>query len=149
MTETKQEQIVAALHTALRGITGVGGRVYRSRTEAFSRDESPAVTVEHGPASASVPQVSTCYIDWTFQVVVAVYSRGQHGINGPSPDQAADPVIKSIHSNLMADRSIGGLAMDLIPLSRDPQLQSAENPVMWTVLTYQVRFRTSITDLGS
>jgi hypothetical protein len=149
MTTTKQEQIVAVLYAALENTAGVSGRIYRSRTEAFSRDESPAVTVEHGPASASVPPVSTCYIDWTFQVVIGVYSRGQHGISGPSPDQAADPVIRQIHANLMADRSVGGLAMDLIPLSRDPQLQSAENPAMWTVLSYQVRFRTSITDLGA
>jgi hypothetical protein len=144
---SKQEQIVAALFTALQNTTGVGGRIYRSRTEAFSRDESPAITVEHGRSDARIEPVSTCRTDWTFQLIVAVFSRGVHG--GASPDQLADPVIQSIHTKLMTDRTIGGLAQDIIPLSRDPQLISAEDPVMWTLLTYQIRYRTSITDLAS
>jgi hypothetical protein len=146
---TKQEQIVAACYTALAGTVGVSNRIYRSRTEAFSRDESPAITVEHGRSDANIEPISTCRTDWTFQLIIAVFSRGMHGANGPSPDQVADPVIESLHSKLMADRTIGGLAMDIIPQSRDPQLVSAEDPVMWTVLTYQVRYRTTIENLSS
>jgi hypothetical protein len=144
---TKQEQIVAACFALLAGTADVGSRIYRSRTEAFSRDESPAIIVEHGRSDARIEPVSTCRIDWTFQLIVAVFSRGVHG--GTSPDQLADPVIQSIHTKLMTDRTIGGLAQDIIPLSRDPQLISAEDPVMWTLLTYQIRYRTSITDLAS
>lgn len=144
---SKQEQIVAACYALLDGTVGVGSRIYRSRTEAFSRDESPAITVEHGRSDARVEPVSTCRIDWTFQLIVAVFSRGVHG--GTSPDQVADPVIQSIHTRLMTDRTIGGLAQDIIPISRDPQLVSAEDPVMWTVLTYQIRYRTTITDLAA
>jgi hypothetical protein len=144
---SKQEQIVAACHASLAGTVGVGSRIYRSRTEAFSRDESPAITVEHGRSDARIEPVSTCRIDWTFQLIVAVFSRGVHG--GISPDQVADPVIQSIHARLMADRTIGGLAQDIIPVSRDPQLVSAEDPVMWTLLTYQIRYRTSLTDLAA
>lgn len=144
---TKQEQIVAACRGLLTGVAGVpSSRIYRARTEAMSRNESPAVVIEHGRADAIVEPVSVCKIDWTFQLLVAVYAVGQHG--GTSPDQVADPVIASIHTKLMTDRTIGGLAQDIIPLSRDPQYVSAEDPVAWTVLTYQVRFRTSITDLS-
>jgi hypothetical protein len=147
MSTTRQEQIVAAVATALAPTAGAT-RVYRSRTEAYSRDESPAVSIEHGTATASERPVSTCYIDWSFQLTIAVFSRGQHGINGPSADQVADPVIRSIHALLMADRTLGGLAQDLWPLSRDPQIISAEDPTTVTVLTYQVRYRTGVTDLS-
>ena len=141
-TATKREQIMAAVATALVNTTGVSTRIYRSRVEAFSRNESPALVIEPGTDTAASEPVSTCKIDWTFQLIIAVYTRGA------IPDQVADPVIKSVHSKLMTDRSIGGLAMDLWPVSVEPQLASADLPALWTVLTYQVRYRSSITDLS-
>jgi hypothetical protein len=150
---TRQEQIVAYAAALLVGVDGVGNRIYRSRTEAYSRDESPAVSIEPGPDTASSQPVSTCYIDWTFQLVIAVFSRGTvppagTPLLGLSADQVADPVIQSIHSRLMSDRSIGGLAMDVWPISRVPQMVSAEDPSIVTVLTYQVRYRTGVLDLS-
>jgi len=148
-TTTRAEQILAALATELAATSGVSGRVYRSRTEAFSRNESPSVIIEPSTDTASSQPVSTCYIDWKFQVTVAIFTRSVHGIGQESPDQVADPVVKSVHGLIMADRTLGGLAMDIWPLSRDPQIVSAEDPSMVTVLTYQIRYRTSVTDLGS
>jgi hypothetical protein len=145
---TRQEQILAQVATTLAATSGATGRVYRSRTEAYARNESPAVSIEPGPDAASAQPVSTCYIDWTFQLLIGVFARGEHGPGRPSADEVADPVIQSIHSLLMADRSIGGLAMDIWPLSRDPQIISAEDPSTVTVLTYRVRYRTSVTDLS-
>jgi hypothetical protein len=141
-TATKREQIMAAVAATLVNTTGVSTRIYRSRVEAFSRNESPALVIEPGTDTAASEPVSTCKIDWTFQLIIAVYTRGA------IPDQVADPVIKSVHSKLMTDRSIGGLAMDLWPVSVEPQLASADLPALWTVLTYQVRYRSSITDLS-
>jgi hypothetical protein len=140
---TKREQILAAVATKLAPTAGATGRVYRSRQEAFSRNESPAVVIEPGPESAATEPASTCKIDWTFTLVVAVYARGTIA------DQVADPVVKSVHSLLMADRSINGLAMDLWPLGRDPQLERADLAAVWEVLTYRVRYRTSVTDLSA
>jgi len=141
-TATKREQIMAAVATVLADTANVGSRVYRSRAEAFSRNESPALVIEPGTDTAASEPISTCKIDWTFQLIVAVYTRGA------IPDQVADPVIRSIHGKLMADRSVGGLAMDLWPVSVEPQLASADTPAMWTVLTYQVRYRSSVEDLA-
>jgi hypothetical protein len=140
---TKQEQILAAVYTMLQPLTETQGRVYRSRQEAFSRSESPAVVIEPGPDSAAPEPVSTCKIDWTFTLAIAVYARGE------VPDQVADPVIEEIHSLLMADRDLAGLAMDLWPISRDPQFDKADMAAAWVVLLYRVRYRTSVTDLGS
>jgi hypothetical protein len=149
MTTTKSEQILAYLATELADLDGVSGRVYRSRTEAFSRNESPSVIIEPSTDTASSQPVSTCYIDWTFQVLIAIFSKGVHGLGQDSPDQIADPVIHAIHDLVMTDRTLGGLAMDVWPLSRDPQIVSSEDPSMVTVLTYQVRYRTSLLDLGA
>lgn len=143
MAVTKQEQILAAVATTLASVDGATGRVWRSRQEAFSRNESPAVVIEPGPDTAATEPVSTCKIDWTFTLVVAIYARGE------VPDQVADPVVHSVHSLLMADRNLGGLVMDIWPLSRDPQFDKAELAAVWVVLSYRVRYRTSVEDLST
>ena len=75
MTAIKRESIVAAVTSALAGTTGVSTRIYRSRAEAFARDEAPAIIIE--PA-ADVPRgepVSTCKIDWTLTIAIIVGLR--------------------------------------------------------------------------
>ena len=139
---TKREQILAAIATTLEGTADVGTRIYRSRVEAFARNEAPALVIEPGTDSAAEEQVSTCKIDWRLPVLIAVYTRG------PIPDQLADPIIASIHSQLMADRTLAGLAMDIWPGTVDPQMEKADQPALWTVLTYNVRYRSSVTDLS-
>lgn len=140
---TKRESILAAIASTLAGTTGVGTRIYRSRMEAFARNEAPALVIEPGTDSASEELVSTCKIDWRLPVLIAVYTRGA------VPDQLADPIISSIHSKLMADRTLGGLGMNIWPGTVDPQMEKADQPALWTVCTYNVRYRTSVTDLAN
>ena len=140
---SKREQILAAVAATLAGTTGVSTRIYRSRVEAFARNEAPALVIEAGTDTAAEELVSTCKIDWRMPVLVAVYTRGA------VPDQLADPIIISLHSKLMADRTLGGLVMDIWPGTVDPQLEKADQPALWTVCTYNVRYRTSVTSLES
>lgn len=140
---SRREQILAKIATTLAGTVGVSTRIYRSRVEAFQRNEAPALVIEPGIDTSAPEPVSTCKIDWTLQVLIAVHTRG--GI----PDQTADPTIVSIHSKLMADRTLGGLAMDCWPVSIEPQFDKADMTSNWTVLTYQVRYRTSISSIES
>ena len=140
---TKREQILAAVDTLLAATAGATGRVYRSRQEAMSRNESPAVVIMPGRSPAAPEPVSTCKIDWTFTLLILVYARGT------IPDQVADPVVKSVHSLLMADRSLGGLVMDIWPMSRAPEFDRAESAAVVEALTYRVQYRTSIEDLGA
>lgn len=141
MTTTRREQILSAIATALEDTEGVSGRVYRSRVEAFSRNEAPALIIEPGPDRAQVYAI--CKLDWTMDVLVVVHTRGQ------IPDQLADPIVADVHSKLMADRSLGGLAIDIVPTLSDPQRDKADLTSLWQVLTYQVRYRTAIDDLTS
>jgi hypothetical protein len=48
----------------------------------------------------------------------------------------------------MADRSLGGLAMDIWPLSRNPGFDAADGAAVVEVLSYRIRYRTSVTDLS-
>lgn len=138
---SKREQILQAITTALAGTTQVSTRIYRSRVDAFARNEAPALVVEGGPERCNI--VSNCKLDWTMDLIVAIYTRGI------TPDQLADPIRADVHAKLMANRTIGGLAIDILPTSMDPQLEKADQPALWMVNTYSVRYRTSVTSLES
>jgi hypothetical protein len=140
MTYSIREQILAAIATALTNTTQVGTRIYRSRVEAFSRSEAPALVIEPGTDEV-LQELSICKLDWRLTVTVAVYVRGA------IPDQVADPIIADVHAKLMADRTLGGLAMDVIPVSVDPQIEKADQVASWTVITWAVRYRTSVTSI--
>ena len=139
---TRREQILTAITTALAGTTGVGSRIYRSRVEAFSRGESPAISLE--PIN-DTPATNTSLptLDWSLTVRIAVIVRGA------IPDQLADPIVESLHSLVMADLSLGGLAMDIIPASVDWQLIEADQPAGVVLCDYVVRYRTSVGSLSA
>ena len=139
---TRREQILSAITTALVGTTGVGSRIYRSRVEAFSRGESPAISLE--PIN-DTPATNTSLptLDWSLTVRIAVIVRGA------IPDQLADPIVESLHSLLMVDLSLGGLAMDIIPASVDWQLIEADQPAGVVLCDYVVRYRTSVGSLSA
>ena len=139
---TRREQILSAITTALAGTTGVGSRIYRSRVEAFSRGESPAISLE--PIN-DTPATNTSLptLDWSLTVRIAVIVRGA------IPDQLADPIVESLHSLVMADLSLGGLAMDIIPASVDWQLIEADQPAGVVLCDYVIRYRTSVGSLSA
>ena len=139
----KRESILAAIATALDGTVQVGARIYRSRAEAFARNEAPALLIEPGPDTPREEPVSTCKIDWRLSVDVVVYTRGA------IPDQLAGPIVADVHSKLMADRTLGGLAMDIWPGPVQHQKDQADAAAGWTVCNYSVRYRTSLTDLSA
>ena len=139
---TKRETILASIRTALTGTAEVGNRIYRSRVEPLSRNEAPAIVVE--PVSDQAQQnTSLPTLDWSLTVRVAVIVRGT------VPDQVADPIVQDMHSRLMADLTLGGIAYDVQPLSVQFELQSADQPAGVVICDYAVRYRTSITDLST
>lgn len=136
---SKSEQILAYVANALEATSGIT-QVYRSRVEAFSRNEAPVIVVE--PAAETAREMSTCKLDWTLPVLIVIHTRGN------VPDQLADPIRVSAHGLLMADRTLGGLALDIIPTATDPQRDKADLTSLWLVCTYEVRYRTAANDLS-
>jgi hypothetical protein len=138
---TKRESIMQALFTALSGTTGVGTRIYRSRVEPVARAESPALVLE--PVSDVVEQ-NTCLptLDHVLTVRVVVIVRAT------VPDQTADPIVQSLHGKIVADLSLGGLAIDVQPGPTEFTLEQADTPVGVIYCTYRVIYRTSVADLS-
>ena len=139
---TKREQILAAIATALASTTGLSGRVYRSRVTAVQRAESPAIVVE--PISDTPTQnTSLPTLDWRMRVRVSVIVRGD------VPDQLADPVIESMHTKMVADLTLGGLAIDVQPDEVSFTLVDADQPAGVIFNDYIVQYRTSVASLSS
>ena len=138
---TKRENILAAIKTALTGTTGVGTRIYRSRVEPMSRNESPAIIIE--PVSDTpVQNTSLPTLDWTLRVRIVVIERGT------VPDQAADDTIQSLHSKMMADLTLGGYAIDVEPAQTSFQLLEADQPAGVIFCEFEIRYRTQVADLS-
>lgn len=139
---TKREQVLTAIRTALTGTTGVGTRIYRSRVEPLTRQESPAIVVE--PVNDSAEQNTALpTLDWSLTVRVAIIVRGD------IPDQVADPIIESAHAKIMADLSLGGYAIDVQPISVTFDLQEADQPAGVIMMDYLVRYRTNVANLAT
>lgn len=137
---TKRERILAAVKTALTGTAGVGTRIYRSRVDPLSRGESPALIVE--PVSDTPEQnTSLPTLDWTLRIRVVVIERSN------VPDQAADDTIESLHSKIMTDLTLGGLAIDIQPAQTSFELLEADQPAGVIFCEYEIRYRSQVADL--
>jgi hypothetical protein len=64
------------------------------------------------------------------------------------PDQAADPIIESMHSKLVADLTLGGLCYDVQPGPTEFTLEAADTPVGVIFNNYRILYRTSVSDLS-
>ena len=137
---TKRESILQAIKTILDGISGPTG-VYRSRVTAFTRAESPAlllIFLQDTPNHVALP-----IIDWTMRVRVSIIQRGD------VPDSGADDLVQDVHSALVGDLTLGGLAMDLQPASVDLQLMEADQEAGIINLDFNVLYRTELADISA
>ena len=147
MTASIREQILNRIHTVtLPGIAEVGQRIYRSRAQAMSRNEAPAIIVSPGnddPFNAPrTTGASMGRLDQTLAVLIEVYVRGD------IPDQLADPIGVQIHQRMMADRTMGGLAKDVQPDGWRPQYEAADLTAGWFGFQFLVKYRTLDSDIS-
>jgi hypothetical protein len=140
---SKREQIMAALFTALDGnVTGVAsGNVFRSGVVAYASGNMPAVSIEPVNDSASSDVVG--YLDWSLSVRVRAIVMDE------VPDSAADTMIVDIHDAVMADTSLGGLSMDILPTAVNYVFEDGEKPIGIISMDYRVTYRTSETNLSA
>lgn len=139
---TKREQILQAIEAALAGTTGVSNRIYRSRVTAMQRAESPAIVIE--PISDTPTQnTSLPTLDWRMRVRVTVIVRAT------VPDQAADPIIESMHAKMVADLTLGGYAIDVQPDEVTFNMLDADQPAGVIFNDYIVQYRTTVASLAA
>ena len=139
---TRREQILTGMATALASVSGVNGRVYRSRVEPIARNESPAVIIEPVSDQADVPDV-VGRINWRLTVRVTVYVRAN------VPDQAADSIVQSMYSKVMADPTVGGYALDIRPVSTSFEMVEADVAAGIIASEFEVLYQSAFSDIST
>lgn len=133
---SRREQILRNVVTALNAGSAP---VYRSRVEPLSREESPAIVVEPVQDQASQTAIGRLY--WQLGVRVSLIVRGD------TPDQIADPIIQEIHTNIMADLTLGGAAYDVQPTDVRFEMIEGDMPIGVITMDYNVLYITNLHDL--
>ena len=138
---SKREDILDAIKTALANTTGVGTRIYRSRTIPLAqRSQLPALIIEWNNDAAE-QNTSLPTLDWSLSVTVTVLSSGD------VPDEQADDTLVSMHSKMMADLTLGGEAIDVQPSSVSFEAIDGDSPIGVTSCEYIILYRTEVDDL--
>ena len=140
---TKRELILAKIKTQLAGTTGVGTRIYRSRVTPVSRDEGAVLIFEH---TNDACEVRVNNLKWTLSVRLSIITRGS---KLKTLDQAADPIVKSIHSKLLSDVTLGGNAIDITPRNVSFDIVDGDQPSGVVSLDYIIIYQTTIADLST
>ena len=140
MTASIREQILNHLAiSTLPGTVLVGSRIYRSRAQAYSRSESPAISISPGDENpVNAPRTigaSLGRLDNVLPVLIEIYVRGD------VPDQLADPIGVDVHARMMADRTLGGLAHDVQPDGWAPQYDPADATAAFIGHRFLIRYR--------
>ena len=138
---TKRERILAAITTSLANTVGVGTRIYRSRAEALTRSETPALIIEPISDTPEDTQAFNNKVNWEFKIRVSVVVRGS------IPDQVADPTIESLHTKVLTDPSVGGLALDVRPSTTSFEILEADNPAGVIGCEFDISYRTAYNSL--
>ena len=133
---TKRERILAKIKTDLAGTTGVGTRIYRSRAEAFTRSETPAIIIE--PISDTPQDTSSFYNSVTHElrIRITVVARGA------VPDNVADPTIESMHNKVLSDPTLGGLCIDIRASTTSFEILEADQPAGVISCEFDIEYRT-------
>lgn len=136
---SKREKIVRAIMDALAPIPGVGGRVFRSQADPNPRELTPFISVHWTNEQRSDDTVQLMGRQLT--VEVAVYTLGD------VPDSLADDIVVAAHKLIMADPSLGGLAIDTMLDDASAEIIAADFPAAKVTHAYVVKFRHSYGDM--
>tara|TARA_R100001015_G_C4621594_1_gene178823 strand:- start:1125 stop:1544 length:420 start_codon:yes stop_codon:yes gene_type:complete len=137
---SKREQILAAIKTNLTGTTGVGTRIYRSRVAALTRAESPALVLE---PITDTPNINNTRVDWRLRIRVVVIVRGE------IPENIADSTIESLHTKILTNTTLGGLAIDIQPSTQSFEVLDADQPAGVITCEYEIQYRTEYNKLST
>jgi len=133
---TKRERILAAIKTNLAGTVNVGTRIFRSRVEAFTRAETPAIVIEPISDTPQDTQSFNDRITWELKIRVSVIARGS------IPDQVSDPTIESLHTKILNDPSLGGICIDIKPSTTSFEIVEADEAAGVISCEFDIEYRT-------
>lgn len=136
------DQAVDAFIAAVAPTPGVTG-VYEDRIQAYTVDDAPAIHVSLGDASADTlgdQHPARSVLRTTLQIDLAIYTRSAINAAGAevSGRALAAPVWASAHGLLMADPTLGGLALRVRWRRSSWRQEAADGTAGWATHSYEI-----------
>jgi hypothetical protein len=132
------ERALDAVVAALIGTTGVGDRVFRSRVQAVTRDETPCIVVLPGAEEVSV--LGRAVDDCRFIVHVEITTRGD------PYDAIADPIEVEAHARMKASAGLSALVDSFRKKEKSYDAQEADLTVGCVNVKYELRYLSAADD---
>lgn len=142
MADSKREGILDAFVAALAGTVSVGSSIFRTRTQALTKAQAPALVVRWGQDQFTGAWVADKQ-ERVLTVELDVYHRGDE------PDSLADPILVDAHTRLMADATLRGLVIDIYAGDTACQPEQADKDAVFITQQYLVKYRHKGTDFAS
>lgn len=141
MASSIREQIVLKMMQVLAGTTGLGTRIYRTRSDAFARGELPALVVR------ALRDESAQYVV-DFKEKYLFVALELH-VRSATADADADPILVSLHQKLLADPTLGALAIDVNEEETTFDLEDADQPGLVVTAAYRIYYRHHVKTLDA
>ena len=139
-----REQLLLAVLEAVRpAAQSLGATVHRSPTVAISRDQCPALVVF--PESESITERANDRV--TRELIVRVVALART-VPPAIPETVADRLLTAAHAALMADRTLGGLALGIREQDCEWEVEDADAMAAAIPARYQLTYRTLAHDIS-
>ena len=143
-TQSVREQILRAVLEAVGPVvTGLGATLHRSPTLALRREQCPALLVF--PESESILERANDRVTRDLVIRLVALTRA---VPPASPEAEADRLLTAAHAALMADGTLGGLALGIREQDCEWEVEDADGDAAALPARYQIRYRTLARDLA-
>lgn len=139
MADSIREQIVKAALAALNAPVGKPATAVRSRIDAYSEVEMPAIGITPELEDVDRSSKDVAYRKLRLRVGILVKATG-------AADAAADTVIQHVITSLYADESLGGLALQIAEEKLVWEFEPSLNDVCSVQMDFQVAYTTKVAD---
>lgn len=140
-----RERILLAVLDAVRPASdALGATLHRSPTVAISREQCPALVVF--PESESITERANDRVTRELTVRVVALARA---VPPAVPETEADQLLTAAHTALMADGSLGGLALGIREQECEWEVEDADAVAVALPARYRITYRTLANDLST
>ncbi len=144
---TRRELVIDSFFKTIHDLPLVKDEnIFRSRSKAVGKQESPAVIIEperDAPIQTTIPR-----IDWSLSMRVMIFTRALPD-DLYTPDQKADLIIEKIHEKIMADQSLGGYSMGIEPAAVEYDFIDGDGELCITTARYTIQYKTGLENLAT
>jgi hypothetical protein len=137
---SKREQIIDKVRELLLNETPAGFAVFRERRRPLGENDLRAINIvpESDPRQDTG---GTQFTDRFLTLDIQIHARGEQ------PSTVADSTVIAVHVALMANRTLDGLALDVVANDNDFEYDELDDDLVCIHQRYAVLYRTQETDL--